>query len=68
MKGLLKNISEDTPFKKIFFSIDFSFIRSFISGALLGREGFDPVCLSQDLLLTSLEELTPETSCSKTPV
>ncbi|MBE0460253.1 MAG: transposase [Candidatus Aminicenantes bacterium] len=51
-----RNISEDDPLKKIFSSIDFSFIRTIIPEASLGREGFDPVSLFKALLLIPLGE------------
>jgi len=51
-----QNISEDDPLQKIFSSVDFSFIRTLVPEASLGREGFDPVSLFKALLLIPLGE------------
>jgi len=51
-----RNISEDDPLRKIFSSVDFSFIKTLLPQASVGREGFDPVSLFKALLLIPLGE------------
>ena len=51
-----QNISEDDPLRKIFSSVDFSFIENLVPEKSVGRKGFSPVSLFKALLLIPLGE------------